>query len=93
MSRNFSGSTPTHGALIAALSDFRPAPEAIILFSDGSPDTDPANIVNDITVLNRRKRIEIHTVAIGQYTKEIELVTFLNELARRNRGEFVGRAR
>lgn len=93
MARSFSGSTPTHGALIAALSDFRPAPDAIILFSDGSPDTDPANIVSDITALNRRKRIEIHTVAIGQYTKEIELINFLNELARRNRGEFVGRSR
>lgn len=95
MSRNFNGGTPTHKALITALSDYRPAPDVIILFSDGQP-TDTSRIeviVDDITTLNRRKQIQIHTVAIGNYTQEIRLITFLNELARRNNGEFVGRAR
>jgi len=87
---NFGGSTPTHGALLRALQ--YPA-EAVILISDGAPDGNPAGIVNDVTRLNARLRKEIHTVALGDYTSDRDLVLFLQELARRNGGDFVGMSR
>ena len=90
MSRRFGGGTPTQNALLKAL-NLRP--EAVILISDGQPDDgDPARIVTNITNRNRGKA-EIHTVAIGKYTEDKNLTLFLQELANRNRGDFVGRAR
>jgi hypothetical protein len=90
MSQRFAGSTPTHQALLAALQF--PA-EAIILLSDGQPDSSPAGIIQDITSLNRYDRKEIHTVAIGDYTENRALVLFLQTLARQNNGDFVGVSR
>jgi hypothetical protein len=90
LAANFGGSTPTHGALLRALQ--YPA-DAIILMSDGAPDGDPGDIVEDVTRLNARLRKEIHTVALGDYTSDRDLVLFLQDLARRNGGDFVGMSR
>lgn len=90
LARRFEGSTPTHYALLEAL---RLEPDAIILMSDGAPDSPPGLIVNDVSELNRYGRTEIHTVAIGDYTQNRDLVMFLQVLARRNGGDFVGVSR
>jgi uncharacterized protein with von Willebrand factor type A (vWA) domain len=90
LSRRFGGGTPTQSAMVRALNL---KPQAIILISDGAPDDgSPASIVRNITKRNRG-RAEIHTVAIGDYTKDKRLTLFLQELANQNRGDFVGRAR
>jgi len=90
LARRFSGSTPTHYALLAALQ--YPA-EAVILMSDGEPDNAPGFIIQDIAGLNRYEGKEIHTVAIGDYTQNRGLVQFLQTLARQNNGDFVGVSR
>ncbi|MEM1412254.1 MAG: hypothetical protein AAGH19_07835 [Pseudomonadota bacterium] len=90
LASNFGGSTPTHGALLRALQ--YPA-DAVILISDGAPDGNPASIIEDVTRLNARLRKEIHTVALGDYTSDRDLVLFLQGLARRNGGDFVGVSR
>jgi hypothetical protein len=90
LSRRYSGSTPTHAAIMAAM-QFRP--DAIILLSDGQPDTNPAYIIQDITNQNRFAEIEIHTVALGDYTENRGLVMFLQTLAQQNGGYFVGVSR
>ena len=88
--RRFGGGTPTQSALARTLNL---KPEVIILMSDGAPDDGQPNaIIRNITSRNRG-RTEIHTVAIGDYTKDRGLTLFLQELAQRNRGDFVGRAR
>lgn len=88
--RRFGGGTPTQTALVRALNL---QPEAIILMSDGAPDDGNAvSIVNNITRRNRGQ-VEIHTVAIGDYTEDKSLTLFLQAIARNNRGQFVGRAR
>jgi hypothetical protein len=90
MSRRFGGGTPTQNAMVRALNM---RPEAVILISDGAPDDgSPAEIIGNVTNRNRG-RAEIHTVAIGDYTSDKNLTLFLQELANRNRGDFVGRAR
>ena len=90
LARRFSGSTPTHYALLSALQ--YPA-DAVILLSDGEPDNAPGFIVQDITGLNRYQDKEIHTVAIGDYTQNRGLVMFLQTLAKQNGGDFVGVSR
>jgi len=90
LARRFSGSTPTHYALLSALQ--YPA-EAIVLMSDGEPDNSPGFIVQDIASLNRYENKEIHTVAIGDYTQNRGLVMFLQTLAQQNGGDFVGVSR
>lgn len=90
LARRFSGSTPTHYALLSALQ--YPA-DAIILMSDGEPDNAPGFIIQDIAGLNRFGNKEIHTVAIGDYTQNRGLVLFLQTLARQNGGDFVGVSR
>jgi hypothetical protein len=90
LAANFGGSTPTHGALLRALQ--YPA-DAVILMSDGAPDGDPGDIIEDVTRLNARLQKEIHTVALGDYTSDRDLVLFLQGLARRNGGDFVGMSR
>lgn len=85
--RKFVGSTPTHFALQAALE--YPA-SAVILMSDGEPNTPPGFIIENITQLNQFRRTEIHTVAIGEYTHNRNLVLFMQTLARLNGGDFVG---
>lgn len=90
LARRFSGSTPTHHALVAAMK--YPA-ESIILMSDGEPDNTPGFILQAIAGLNRFEHKEIHTVAIGDYTHNRGLVMFLQELARQNGGDFVGVSR
>jgi hypothetical protein len=90
LARRFSGSTPTHYALLSAL-QYRA--KSIILMSDGEPDNSPGFIIQDIASLNRFEQKEIHTVAIGDYTQNRGLVMFLQELARQNGGDFVGVSR
>jgi hypothetical protein len=90
LTRKFVGSTPTHYALRAALE--YPS-SAIILMSDGEPNTPPGGIIQDITALNQFRQTEIHTVAIGDYTHNRNLVLFMQTLARLNRGDFVGVSR
>jgi len=90
LARRFSGSTPTHYALLSALQ--YPA-DAIILMSDGEPDNAPGFIIQDIATLNRYENKEIHTVAIGDYTQNRGLVMFLQTLAQQNDGDFVGVSR
>jgi len=85
--RKFVGSTPTHFALQAALE--YPA-DAIILMSDGEPNSPPGFIIENVTQLNQFRRTEIHTVAIGDYTHNRSLVLFMQTLARLNGGDFVG---
>ncbi len=84
--QNFDGGTPTHAALVEAL---RYDADAIILITDGEPDSPPGAIIRDITSQNAGKK-EIHCVALGDYHKKPEFTAFLQELARRNRGGFVG---
>jgi len=90
LARRFSGSTPTHYALLSAL---QYSAKSIILMSDGEPDNSPGFIIQDIASLNRFEQKEIHTVAIGDYTQNRGLVMFLQELARQNGGDFVGVSR
>lgn len=90
LGRRFSGSTPTHYALLSAL---QYKADAIILMSDGEPDNPPGFILQDIAGLNRFESREIHTVAIGDYTQNRGLVQFLQTLARQNGGDFVGVSR
>ena len=85
--RKFVGSTPTHFALQAALE--YPS-SAVILMSDGEPNTPPGFIIENITQLNQFRQTEIHTVAIGDYTHNRNLVLFMQTLARLNSGDFVG---
>ncbi len=88
--RKFVGSTPTHFALQAALE--YPA-SAVILMSDGEPNSPPGFIIQNISELNQFRRTEIHTVAIGDYTHNRNLVLFMQTLARVNGGDFVGVSR
>ena len=90
LARRFSGSTPTHYALLSAL---QYKADAIILMSDGEPDNPPGFIIQDVAGLNRFEGKEIHTVAIGDYTQNRGLVQFLQTLARQNGGDFVGVSR
>lgn len=88
--RKFVGSTPTHFALQAAL-DYPSS--AVILMSDGEPNSPPGFIIENITQENQFRQTEIHTVAIGDYTHNRNLVLFMQTLARLNRGDFVGVSR
>ena len=88
--RKFVGSTPTHFALQAAL-DYPSS--AVILMSDGEPNSPPGFIIENISGLNQFRRTEIHTVAIGDYTHNRNLVLFMQTLARVNGGDFVGVSR
>jgi len=88
--RKFVGSTPTHFALQAALE--YPS-SAVILMSDGEPNSPPGFIIQNISELNQFRRTEIHAVAIGDYTHNRNLVLFMQTLARVNGGDFVGVSR
>lgn len=90
LSRRFFGSTPTFFALQSALE--YPA-QAIILMSDGEPNSPPGFIIESISSLNQFRQTEIHTVAIGDYTHNRSLVLFLQSLSRLNNGDFVGVSR
>ena len=86
----FCCATPTLVGLEAAL-DVKA--EAIILVTDGEPNTWPASdIVTKVTAANAGKK-EIHTVAVGAYAANAIGVDFLKSLARKNKGHFVGLTR
>lgn len=90
LARRFFGSTPTYFALQSAME--YPA-DAVILMSDGEPNSPPGFIIEQISSLNQFRQTEIHTVAIGDYTHNRSLVLFLQTLARLNNGDFVGVSR
>ncbi len=90
LARKFVGSTPTHFALQAAME--YPA-SAIILMSDGEPNSPPGFIIENISNRNQFRQTELHTVAIGDYTHNRNLVLFLQTLSRLNNGDFVGVSR
>lgn len=90
LARKFVGSTPTHYALQAALE--YPS-NAIILMSDGEPNSSPGYIIRNVSSLNSARQTELHTVAIGDYTHNRNLVLFLQTLSRLNNGDFVGVSR
>ena len=63
---------------------------SIILVSDGAPgDDEPKNIAKHIRDLNQ-KHTEINTVAAEDFLKFPILFRFLNQLAKDNKGRFVG---
>jgi len=86
LGNKFDGGTPTRKALLEALNYDA---EAIILLTDGAPDNDPGEIIRTVTAQNSGAK-EIHTVAIGEYNVKPALVAFLQQLAKQNRGAFVG---
>lgn len=90
LARKFVGSTPTHFALQAAME--YPA-SAIVLMSDGEPNSPPGFIIENISNRNQFRQTELHTVAIGDYTHNRNLVLFLQTLSRLNNGDFVGVSR
>lgn len=90
LARKFVGSTPTHFALQAALE--YPA-SAVVLMSDGEPNNPPGFIIESISRENQFRQTELHTVAIGDYTHNRNLVLFLQTLSRLNNGDFVGVSR
>ncbi|KAA9132588.1 VWA domain-containing protein [Marinihelvus fidelis] len=90
LSTKFVGSTPTLMALQAA---FEYPANAVILMSDGEPNSPPGYIIQNITGMNQFRQTELHTVAIGDYTHNRNLVMFLQTLARLNNGDFVGVSR
>ena len=62
--------------------------DTVFFLSDGRPSvgelSDPDDIADAITDLNRFRRITLHTIAIGEFQKD-----FMMELARDNGGVFV----
>lgn len=90
LARKFVGSTPTHFALQAA---FEYPTSAVILMSDGEPNNPPGFIIQDVSRRNQFRQTELHTVAIGDYTHNRNLVLFLQTLSRLNNGDFVGVSR
>lgn len=86
LASQFDSETPTYPALLEAL---KYDTEAIVLLTDGSPNSDPDDIISEITRLNAGKK-EIHTIALGDYLSDRKLAVFLQELASHNRGGFLG---
>lgn len=80
----FNRGTPTLKALKSAL---KTPSEAIILISDGQPNSPWRNVINEVTRLNQGQK-EIHTVAVGNYNANPELVEFLSTLSQENEGDF-----
>jgi multidrug efflux pump subunit AcrA (membrane-fusion protein) len=87
LAQRFDGGTPTQTALREAL---KYSAQAIILLSDGAPTDNPINVILDDISQANGGRMEIDTVAIGDYNKYPALVYFLQTLAKRNRGAFTG---
>lgn len=88
------GGTPTLAALEAALAT--PA-EAIFLLTDGAPNPPQGvalksycdSVVAEVTRQNNG-RAEIHCIAIGEYGRFPELVPFLTDMCKANKGTFLG---
>lgn len=84
----FASGTPTYMALQTALGyDV----EAIFILTDGEPTDieDWRDIINRITRENAGSK-KIYTVAVGNYRKIPDLVSFLDDLSRKNGGKFLG---
>lgn len=85
---NFDGGTPTYLALHTAL---KYDAEAIFILTDGEPTDikDGQEIITRITKENTERK-KIYTVAVGNYRKLPELVSFLEGLSQKNQGKFLG---
>lgn len=88
-----SGGTPTRQALYQALAMDA---DAVFLITDGIPNEGQRQgadlcdeITADIKAHNHGKK-EIHCIAVGDYNTEPYCVPFLMQLARDNRGQFLG---
>ena len=88
------GGTPTGPALKRALAYDT---EAIFLVTDGAPNDGQREgeavcneIARDIRSRNRGTK-EIHCIAVGDYNASPYCVNFLMQVARENKGEFLGR--
>ena len=84
----FDSGTPTYLALHTALGY---QADAIFLLTDGEPNDieDWRELTSRITRENAGQK-RIYTIAIGDYRKLPELVTFLEGLSRENGGKFLG---
>ncbi|MFZ4593626.1 MAG: vWA domain-containing protein [Verrucomicrobiaceae bacterium] len=87
------GGTPTGPALRKALTNDT---EAVFLITDGAPNDGQREgeavcneIINDIRSRNHGQK-EIHCIAVGDYNASPYCVNFLMQLARANKGQFLG---
>jgi len=84
----FASGTPTYLALQTALGYDA---EAIFLLTDGEPnDIEDWREINSRITRENAGRKKIYTVALGDYRKLPDLVSFLDELSRENGGKFLG---
>lgn len=86
----FGGRTPTAQALNEALQYTNP--QAVFLLSDGAPNTAINSIVNDFTSRNKNRSLplEVNTIALGDYFANPKLVNFMQDLAKKNNGQYIG---
>lgn len=84
----FASGTPTYLALQTALNyDV----EAIFILTDGEPtDIQDWSEINTRITRENAGRKKIYTVAVGNYRRLPDLVSFLDELSRKNGGKFLG---
>lgn len=84
----FNSGTPTYLALHTAL---KYDVDAIFLLTDGEPnDIEDWREINARITRENAGRKRIYAVALGNYRKLPELVSFLDELSRENGGKFLG---
>lgn len=89
-----SGGTPTGGVMDFVLSGSRYSNAGtIILLSDGKPEGDPNTLISVITSKNNSRK-KINTIGVGKDFRDrnssSDAVRFLQELAKRNNGFYVG---
>jgi len=91
------GKTNTYAALMTALEAPRPGQQdddyevsidTIFFLSDGRPShgeyVDPHDILREVREVNELRKVVIHTIALGEFTKD-----FMQQLAVQNGGVFV----
>ena len=88
------GGTPTGGVMDFVLSGNRYSNAGtIILLSDGEPDRNPNTLISVITSKNNNRK-KINTIGVGKDFRDrnssSDAVRFLQELAKRNNGFYVG---
>lgn len=85
--RGTGGGTASFAAIQAA---FKLEPEAIYFLSDGKPtDSQPDQIFNTFYVLNRARRVSLHTIGVlSDRSNAAELILFMKPLAEQNFGSY-----
>lgn len=70
--------------------NYAPAVDTVFVLSDGLPTagevTDPGMIIRGVRAMNKLKKITIHTIVVGQDSKNSD---FMRRLATENGGQFV----